>query len=114
MNRIETLTYGTNETGKPTITREGSWVRFDLYTSFADNRQSRERRFAAGRDDYSPLFTRTAGHVEDSRCSCCYLGFSHTVAHHQQQLAAYDLGTCPRCHIGSKAKCTCTFTEVQP
>ena len=42
-----------------------------------------ERRFSAGPDDTSgPRSVYPSGY--DSRCSCCYLGFSHTEAAHEK------------------------------
>jgi len=109
MRRIDNYRYGTNEIGVPAVTTSGTWVRFDLYTSFADNHQTRERRFAAGRNDDSPLFLDGLTGKYDSRCASCYLNHSHTVAAHNAELAEYQPGTCTRCTIGSKRECKCTF-----
>ena len=106
--RLDVYKYGVNEIGRPTRSPEGSWFRFDTWTR-ANGETMKERRFAAACDDYSPIYEHWEGSNYDSRCSCCYLGFSHTATHHAQKLAEYEPGTCPRCHVGSKRECRCTF-----
>jgi len=91
---IETLKYGTNQIGTPYRDRDGGgWFRVDTYTSFTEKRPVNERRFAAGKDDVSSV-ARDYPHGEGNiryhpKCSCCWLGFSHTVDLHN------------RCAVGS-------------
>lgn len=71
-------TYGINETGKPYLSREGTWFRNDKWTSKRMKETFMERRFAANREDNSPVFYGQY----DAQCSCCWLGFSHTTDAH--------------------------------
>jgi len=82
--RTDTLKYGSNQIG-PTYYGERCWKRRDTYTP-KDGRQAvTESRFAAGRDDSSPLFIDGENGRYDSRCGCCFLGFSHTVDCHNAE-----------------------------
>jgi len=91
--RIDELKHGTNEIGQPYRSAEGSWFRVDTYTSRSTGEVSRERHFAAGPEDDSPLFCSyypedgTPGWGQyDPDCSCCWLNFSHTLAAHNARL----------------------------
>ena len=90
--RIDRLKYGKNEIGKPQRS-DGSWFRVDTFTNYRNGESTRERHFAAGPEDDSPLFCSyiTAGDYPgigkyDPDCSCCWLNFSHTVAAHNARL----------------------------
>lgn len=63
-----------------------------------------ETVFVADMPDYSPV---VEAEKYDRRCSGCYFGFAHSVNLHQKDLATYEPGTCPRCHIGSQSTCSC-------
>jgi len=65
--------YGTYEHGKP-----GCIYRTDKWTS-NNGEVANERLFAAGPKDDSPIYRGRY----NSKCSCCYLGFAHTVAAHE-------------------------------
>lgn len=88
--RIDTLQCGTNQIGTPVRTAEGSAVRVDLYTAFADGQATPERRFAAGMGDFSRLFMPWAGDKYNATCAACFLGHSHTLDAHN---AAIDVKT---------------------
>jgi len=60
-----------------------SGQRAELYVSKDDGSHHYEQSFAMSEKDVSPRHDR-GGY--DSRCSCCYLGFSHTVDVHQDRL----------------------------
>jgi hypothetical protein len=85
-----TETGGRNEIGRPRRMDGGGWERVDVYTGH-DGEVFRERRFAAGADDFSPMFCEeyaAAGHKGNghykAQCGCCWFGFSHTLALHDQ------------------------------
>lgn len=84
--RKDVLKFGTNEIGTPFLSGEGTCFRIDTYTSAKTGEVSKERRFALNRADDSPLFLDGATGHYDSRCSCCYLNFSHTVEEHKSHL----------------------------
>ena len=86
--RLDVCRHGVNEIGEPYISSEGTWFRFDIWTSAANGEEHKERRFAAGRYDYSPMFIDGDNGKYDSTCSCCYLGFSHTVNCHGNKIAS--------------------------
>ena len=82
---IDKTDYGTNHIGTPRRTEGGGWERIDTYHG-QDGHTTDERRFAAGPNDFSPM-ARTMyagkGNCEyHPKCSCCWLGFSHTLANH--------------------------------
>lgn len=95
--RRDELKHGTNVIG-PSKYGENTWFRRDTWIRKADGETIVERRFATGPDDISPLFVADyfglnpddANGKSDSRCSCCYLGFSHTLDHHNRAIAAAD------------------------
>jgi len=87
---VEQLEFGTNTIGTPRRLPEGgSWERVDLYTSHESGDVTPERRFAAGRDDFSPMartmYAGSGNCTYHPKCSCCWLGFSHTLALHQRE-----------------------------
>jgi hypothetical protein len=85
--RIQQTQYGTNRIGTPART-DGCWERIDTYCG-SDGRPVQERRFCAGREDFSDMATGYNGNISKGnveyhpRCSCCWLGFSHTVELHR-------------------------------
>lgn len=82
--RTDALKFGSNQIGQ-TYYGERCWRRRDTYTP-KDGRQAiTESRFAASKTDVSPLFIDGENGRYDSRCSCCFLGFSHTVDAHNQR-----------------------------
>ena len=85
---IDKTDYGVNHVGVPYRERDSNWMRIDRYVG-QDGAEEYERRFAAGKDDFSPMArTMYAGMGNCSyhpRCSCCWLGFSHTLALHQRE-----------------------------
>lgn len=73
--------------GKPY--RDGnSYFRRDTYHSdrYPDLDGNRDRLFAAGPNDDSPLWNSSIGQGYNANCSCCYLGFAHTTAAHQKRV----------------------------
>jgi len=80
--RVDHLYFGTNQIGVPYVESSGTWFRKDLYTSNANGEQTVERRFAANRDDLSPVFYGKY----DSSCPACFLNHSHTKAYHDKEL----------------------------
>lgn len=86
--RVDRCKHGTNEIGEPSVSQSGTWFRLDIYTPDAWGCVPlTERRFAAGRGDYSPMFLEGINGRYDAGCSCCYLGFSHTLAAHQLKVS---------------------------
>ena len=88
-DRVQVTRHGKNIIGKPHRTDGGGYERIDTYISNSDGREVKERRFAAGPDDYSPMFIDA--YADDPgngryhpKCSCCWLGFSHTLANHER------------------------------
>lgn len=81
--------YGLNEVGSCSRGSAG-WMRVDRYTgSFPTDRPTLERRFAAAKDDVSAIalsYGPAANCEYDAGCSCCWLGFSHTIDCHNQEL----------------------------
>src|SRR5579883_677789 len=63
------------------------------YQYYSDPEGHEHREFlcgVAGKDDASPIHNSQScygGHY-DSRCSCCFLGFMHTDANHEQAVLA--------------------------
>lgn len=92
-NMTQQMRYGTNVPGAPRY-NDGTWERIDTYTSKDTGNTAMERRFCAGPLDDSPVAndSRNLGLTEgnniryDSKCSCCFLGFSHTTFHHNQSI----------------------------
>ena len=92
---IQRLRYGTNIPGKPFRTEGGGWRRVDTYRPDAPQvylggrveSEIRESRFCAGPDDATE--PHRTGDRYDSRCGSCYLNHSHTVARHEQSIAAH-------------------------
>ena len=86
--KVESTEYGQNAIGTPRRTEGGGWERIDLYHGQGGT-ITPERRFAAGPDDRSPMArTMYAGKGNCSyhpKCSCCWLGFSHTLELHQRE-----------------------------
>lgn len=83
--RTDTLKHGTNQIGRAEFSRGGCWVRIDTYTPNGGE-AIRERRFAAGSNDTSPLFLDgVTGHYH-ADCPSCWLGHSHTVDSHNQDI----------------------------
>lgn len=82
-----TLTYGTAE-----IVEHLGALRFDVYRPFKVaanepwNAAVRTRVFSAGPSDVSSWHPMNQGGY-DSRCSCCYLGFTHTIDRHAKGIA---------------------------
>jgi len=86
---VTVLQYGRYEHGRAYRSGEGrGWFRRDVYRSDGspDLDGNSDRLFAAGRADDSPIFQ---GQYDGARCSCCYLGFAHTVAKHEAAIAAH-------------------------
>ena len=83
---VETLYFGTNVHGTPAYSSGGTWYRVDTYTS-KSGEVSRERYFAAGREDDSNIWY---GERDHERCSCCYLNFGHTTDSHNRHIANHD------------------------
>lgn len=84
------LPFGTNEPGKPFSIERGGWQRVDVYRSADDGMAYNERRFAACPEDSSePLrhYGPNANGHYNPACSCCWLGFSHTLAMHEASIA---------------------------
>jgi hypothetical protein len=85
---IDKTDYGTNYIGTPYMTEGHSWCRDDRYVG-QDGKGEYERRFAAGKDDRSPMarpmYAGKGNCSYHPRCSCCWLGFSHTLAVHQRE-----------------------------
>lgn len=85
---VEQTEYGTNTIGKPYRPPGSGWERIDTYLS-QEYGEVRERRFASGPDDFSPMArTMYAGKGNCSyhpKCECCWLGFSHTLALHNKR-----------------------------
>lgn len=73
--------YGTLETGQFVGRR-----RRDVWTSKATGEQFTEPAFATGPDDDSRRHDHTIGHGYNPRCSCCWLGFTHTERYHRQAI----------------------------
>lgn len=84
--QVQTTRYGRNAIGIPRLNDGAGYERIDIYTSNSEGKPTPERRFALNKEDYSPMFT--GGYIADETgayrfgCSCCFLGFSHTVALH--------------------------------
>lgn len=58
----------------------------------ANRRLAREKIFTTGADDTSAIVLTYNGsprrnRVYSAECPCCYLGFGHTLAYHDQALA---------------------------
>lgn len=84
-SRIQKTRYGTNIIGIPARTQDGTWIRIDTY--IGSEGETTERRFALGKQDYSPMFIGAYGDDAGNgryhpKCHCCWLGFSHTLAEH--------------------------------
>jgi len=84
-SRVDLLRFGENAIGKPYFSEGGSWRRKDTYTPYDERPAITETRFAAGPVDDSPAFGEEAGGY-DSRCVCCWFGFSHTLALHERSV----------------------------
>lgn len=76
--------------GTPERGEGGTWRRLDRYIS-PTGAEEWTNPFCAGPDDFTPAALtyngspyRNAGY--DARCSCCYLGFPHTVGAHTAAL----------------------------
>jgi hypothetical protein len=65
----------------------GERRRAELYVSKQDGKEYRETSFAASPGDLSPRHDHGIGGGYDSRCSCCYLNFSHTQEYHAAAIA---------------------------
>ncbi len=61
---------------------ERGWFRFDLNSDYPEI-----RRFATGRDDTSPKYAHWEGLNYDAKCSCCWLGLSHTTDLHNARIS---------------------------
>lgn len=87
---IETTDYGTNEIGVPYRSEGQTWFRNDIYRSSSG--EVNERRFAAGPEDQSPMarnmYAGKGNCHYDPNCSCCWLGFSHTLDYHNKNIKA--------------------------
>jgi hypothetical protein len=65
--------------GRP-YNRSGTWHRRDQYQS-DDGHRGTDNAFCAGPTDDSPMHCGPY----DPKCSCCWLGFAHTTAAHDQR-----------------------------
>jgi len=73
-------------TGQAYYSGHGQWFRRDRYRN-KNGETSLERYFAAGAFDQSPplrFWGDTSSY--NSECSCCWLGFGHTVDRHNANL----------------------------
>lgn len=77
---VHALQFGELTTGRP-YNDGGTWFRRDSYYSYITKETVSERIFAAGPEDASRPYSRSEGY--DAKCSCCFLGFSHTTEHHE-------------------------------
>jgi len=81
------LAYGTLHTGKVDAGQHGR--RFDVYAPDDGRQHFVESCFALGENDDSPRygdFKAGAWHREYGfKCSCCFLGFNHTVRLHDHR-----------------------------
>lgn len=89
---VQVTEFGVNHIGEPFSIGFGGWARIDTYVSNSDRKPVEERRFCASRKDYSDMATGYNGNTYKgniqyhSSCSCCYLGFSHTVDYHNKSI----------------------------
>lgn len=91
--REQKTRHGRNVIGNPYRSSDGAsrnWFRDDTYISDDDGKETIERRFAAGPNDQSDMaihpYGENAGNIRySSNCSCCFLGFSHTIEAHNQR-----------------------------
>ena len=87
---IEQTPYGTNSVGLPYREADGQFIRLDTWTGKAGS-SALERRFALNRQDLSPvardrgMFGLSGNCDYHPKCSCCWLGFSHTLALHNHE-----------------------------
>ena len=84
--RADILKWGTNQIGRPEFSSGGCWVRFDLYTPNDGREAIRERRFAADKNDTSPMFVEGVTGRYHSDCVSCWLNHSHTVERHNRDI----------------------------
>jgi hypothetical protein len=78
---VTTTEYGTYQHGTPWFSHDRSWFRTDLWTCKRDGSEERERLFAAGPDDDTPVYRGPY----NPDCSCCWLNFGHTTAAHEKR-----------------------------
>ena len=60
--------------------------RMDVYVSDVSGQRYYEPAFATGPSDKSNRHDCSIGYGYDARCSCCYLGFTHTEEAHKQRI----------------------------
>jgi hypothetical protein len=82
MTRINQLTFGAPEIGRPVFTGL-TWLRFDTYTYTRNGAKQRLTRFCADADDDSPVYN---GKLHLKCCSCTF-GFEHTTKLHNKRIA---------------------------
>lgn len=109
--RTDTLKHGTNQIGA-TYYGERVWKRRDIYTPNDGREPVTESRFAAGSGDTSPMFIDGDNGRYDSRCSCCFLGFSHTLDAHSKEAGAHLTITEPCSLYLSATGCRSFFFSV--
>lgn len=82
--KIEDTGYGTNQIGTPYRDREGGgWSRDSWTNKDPGSRPEIYRVFALNKEDRSSVATTCNGNRQyHEKCSCCWLGFSHTTALH--------------------------------
>lgn len=74
------------EFGRLVVGRFTGRRRMDVYISAVSGERYYEPAFAAGPDDKSNRHNHTIGNGYDARCSCCYLGYTHTEEAHQKKI----------------------------
>ena len=85
---ILTLNYGTAEiVGWSAPRRVEVYRPFEVHPSEPWNAEVRETVFATGPSDASTRHDKSRAY--DSRCSCCYLNFTHTADHHTASVEAH-------------------------
>lgn len=85
---VHTSPYGVNEVIGFEMGERGGWRRIDRYTSHLGGSPILERRFVLDSGDTSPQASHYGEHANceyHPRCSCCWLGFSHSLALHNNQ-----------------------------
>lgn len=85
--------YGTLTLGVPYLHGQGAdrrWIRCDHWESATPTGESGGQiTYVAGPEDLTDVHPHW-GPGYNPRCSCCWLGITHTTACHQDNLAAYE------------------------
>lgn len=83
--------YGTVVVGPVAPWGPSGWGRRDVYRPVDGGEPSEELVFCTGREDESPWHDRTFRGGYDSRCSPCFLQFTHTADYHREQVARAEV-----------------------